>query len=168
MAGHQDLVLLQRQLFARGDPELPLHQVEASDHLGDRVLHLQAGVHFHEPDAVTAQALGGVSDELDGAGTDVTHSLGRFDGGGGDGFAGGRVHAGGRRLLDHLLVAALQGTVALEQVDDIAVAVAEHLHLDVARAGDPGLQQHPVVAEAGGGFAFAGGQGGGEGVGAVH
>jgi hypothetical protein len=47
--------------------------------------------------------------------------------------AGRRVHAGRGRLLDHLLVAALQRAVALEQMDDIAVAVAEHLHLDVAR-----------------------------------
>jgi acetyl/propionyl-CoA carboxylase alpha subunit len=30
---------------------------------------------------------------------------------------------------------------------DIAVTVGEHLHLDVPRAGDVGLQQHPVVAE---------------------
>ena len=41
---------------------------------------------------------------------------------------------GAGRLLDHLLVAALQRTVALEQVHDVAVAIGEHLHLDMARA----------------------------------
>ena len=45
-----------------------------------------------------------------------------------------RVHARRGRLLDHLLVAALQRAVALEQVHGIAVPVGEHLDLDVARA----------------------------------
>ena len=48
--------------------------------------------------------------------------------------AGLVAHAGGGRFLDHLLVAALEGAVALEQVDDVALAVGEDLHLDVARA----------------------------------
>jgi hypothetical protein len=47
---------------------------------------------------------------------------------------GGLVHAGRRRFLDHLLVAALQRAVALEQMHSIAVRVAEHLHLDMAGA----------------------------------
>jgi hypothetical protein len=58
-----------------------------------------------------------------------------------------RVHAGGGGLLDHLLVAALERAVALEQVDDIAVRVAEHLHLDMARVEDIFLDQHAIVAE---------------------
>ena len=44
--------LRQRQRLARGHAQLPLHQVEAGDHLGDRMLDLQPGVHLHEPDAV--------------------------------------------------------------------------------------------------------------------
>ena len=35
------------------------------------------------------------------------------------------------RLLEHLLVPALGRAVALEEVDDVAVTVAEHLHLEV-------------------------------------
>jgi len=38
-----ELVLGQRQRPALGDVELPAHQVEAVDHLGDRVLDLEAG-----------------------------------------------------------------------------------------------------------------------------
>ncbi len=56
-------------------------------------------------------------------------------------------HARRRRLLDHLLVAPLQRAVALEEMHDVAVAVAEHLHLDVARPGDDLLQQHARIAE---------------------
>jgi hypothetical protein len=44
-------------------------------------------------------------------------------------------------------VAALQRAVALEQVDRIAVLVAEDLDLDVARLGEVFLDQHPAVAE---------------------
>jgi hypothetical protein len=45
-------------------------------------------------------------------------------------------------------VTALERAVALEQMDDIALAVAEHLHFDVARRSDAFLDQHAVVAEA--------------------
>ena len=38
------------------------------------------------------------------------------------------------RLLDQLLVAALDRALALAEVDDVALAVAQHLELDVARA----------------------------------
>jgi hypothetical protein len=65
-------------------------------------------------------------------------------------------------------VAALHRAVALEQVDALALGVGEDLDLDVARAGDVALHQHMVVAEAGGGLALAGGQGGDEVLGAVH
>ena len=52
-----------------------------------------------------------------------------------------------RRLLDHLLVAALDRAVALAQVDDVAVAVGQHLHLDVARIGQVALQVDGRVGE---------------------
>ncbi len=40
---------------------------------------------------------------------------------------------GDGRFFDHLLVAALDGALALVQVDHVAVAVAQDLDLDVAR-----------------------------------
>ena len=101
------------------------------------MLHLQPRVHFHEPYAVGAQAVAGVGDEFDRAGAFIIDRLGGADGGGADGFAGFLVHARRGGFLDHLLVAALERAIAFEQVDDIAVAIAEHLHLDMARALDP-------------------------------
>ena len=50
--------------------------------------------------------------------------------------ASSAVDAVRRRLLDHLLVSALDRALALEEVDDVAVRVAEHLDLDVARLLD--------------------------------
>ncbi|GAA4010595.1 hypothetical protein GCM10022280_04810 [Sphingomonas swuensis] len=59
------------------------------------------------------------------------------------------VTKGGRRFLDHFLVAALDAALALAEVEDVAVLVAEQLDLDMARALDELLDEHPVVAEAG-------------------
>src|SRR5690606_7471738 len=67
-----------------------------------------------------------------------------------------------RGFLDDLLVAALQRAVALEQVDDVALRVAEDLHLDMARAGDIFLYQDAGVAEGGLALALGPGEAGGE------
>src|SRR5690606_11037322 len=51
------------------------------------------------------------------------------------------------RLLDELLVAALDRAVALAEVDDVAVRVAEDLELDVARPLEVLLDVDRAVAE---------------------
>jgi hypothetical protein len=141
------LLLLLRQSLAARHPQLPFDQVLAANLLGHRMLDLEPRVHLHEPDAVGAKAFGRIGDELDRARADIVDRLGRLDRRLADRGSGRLVHSGRRRFLDHLLVAALERAVALEQVDDIAVAVAEHLDLDMARPLDIFLDQHPVVAE---------------------
>ena len=93
------------------------------------------------------EAFAGVGDELDGAGADIVHGARRQHRRIGDGFARGVVHARRGRFFDHFLVAALQRAIALEQMHDIAVRIAEHLHLDMARALHVHFQQHAIVAE---------------------
>jgi hypothetical protein len=66
----------QRQRLAGGDAQLPFDQILAGDHFGDRVLDLQAGVHFHEVERAVL-----IGDELDRAGADVADRLGGGDGG---------------------------------------------------------------------------------------
>ena len=141
------LILLERQGLAVGDTELPFHQIEPGDRLGDRMLDLQARVHLHEPEGVRFQAARAVGDELDRAGALVADRLGGGDRGLPHAGAQIGAHAGRRRLLDHLLVAALQRTVALAEMDDVAVAVGENLQLDVARVSDIFLDQHAGLAE---------------------
>ena len=51
-------------------------------------------------------------------------------------------------------MAALHRAVALEEVDEVAVRVAEDLHLDVLGAADVALEEHRVVAEGGAGLAL--------------
>ena len=113
------------------------------------MLDLQAGVHFHEPEAVFAQWSGAIDDELDRSRPGIADGPCRIGGG----LAHGRAHAcrhiGGRGLLDDLLVSPLQGAVALEQMDDVAVPVAEHLNLDVARLGNVPFNEAHRITEAG-------------------
>jgi hypothetical protein len=59
------------------------------------------------------------------------------------------VDGGRGRLLDDLLVAPLDRAVALAEVDDVAVAVAEHLDLDVAAVHDGALEDQLAAAERG-------------------
>ena len=59
------------------------------------------------------------------------------------------------RFLQHLLVAALQRTVALAQMHDIALAVAQNLHFDMARLAEIFLDIDVVIAEGGLGLGAA-------------
>src|SRR5262249_51578557 len=100
------------------------------------MLDLEARVHFHEPEPVGRKALTRLGNELDRAGADVTHRLGGGDRGVPHGGTHRIAHAGRGRLLDHLLMTALERAVALVQMNDVAARVAEYLDFDVARRSD--------------------------------
>ena len=121
------------------------------------MLDLQPGVHLHEVEAAVR-----MGDELDRAGADVADRLRRLHRRLAHRRAALGGHARRRRLLEHLLVAALHRAVALEQVDAGAEAVGEHLDLDVPRLQHVLLDQHPVVAERVLRLALARGERGGE------
>ena len=151
MAGGGDVFLREGQRLSRRDAKLPFHQVEPGHHLGHRVLDLEAGVHLDE---VEGAAL--VDQEFHRARAGIADRAREPDGG----FAHLRAQrigqAGRRRLLDHLLVPALDRAVAVEQVQHRAVRIGQHLHLHMARPGDIALQQQRAVAEGRGGFALRG------------
>ncbi len=141
------VALRERQRLARRDTQLPFDEVEPGDRFGHGVLDLQPRVHLHEVEAQVAVA-GRLGDELDRAGADVAHRLGRGDRGLAHLAPALLAHARRGRFFEHLLVPSLHRAVALEQVDAMALRVAEHLDLDVARPRDVALDQHRVVAEA--------------------
>ena len=68
----------------------------------------------------------------------------------------------GRRFLDDLLVVALDRAIALVEVQDAAVAVADDLHLEMARGGDEPLEKDRVVPEGHARLASGAGEGGTE------
>ena len=147
-------VLQQRQRLARGHAQLPLHEVEAGDRFGHRVLDLQPGVHLHEKEAQVA-ICSRLGDELDRACTDVTHGFRRRHRRRTHLSAAGFAHAGRRRFFEHFLVAPLHRTITLEQIHTLTLRVAEHLDLDVARPRDITFDQHGIVTEAVDRFALA-------------
>ena len=134
---------------AFGEADLRLDDVDAGHLLGDGVLDLDARIDLDEVDGAGI----GIHEELDRAGALVLGGMGDLDGVGAELVALVVAEIGGRRPLDHLLVAALHGAIALEQVDDRAVGIGEDLHLDVAGALDQLLQIDVVLAEGGLGLA---------------
>ena len=74
-----------RQRHAGSDFQLQAHQVESGHHLGDRVLDLQARIHFQEVEVAVR-----VEKELDRAGATIVHGAR----GGDRGFAHARAQFG--------------------------------------------------------------------------
>ena len=148
MAGERHVTLLERQPLARRDADLLLDDVDAGDELGDRMLDLDAGVHFEEEEVALV-----VEQELEGAGVGVLHGARGVD----DRAPQLAAHLLGdrhrRAFLEQLLMAALDRAFALAEVDHRAVVIAEHLELDVARVLDVLLDVD--VADAEGGFRLA-------------
>ena len=143
VARRREVALGPAQRLAGGDAELLADQVDAGDLLGDGVLDLEAGVDLEEEEL----AGGVVDEELDGSRRPVADAVGQPQCGVAHGAPEGLVGERRRRLLEHLLVPALDRALALAEVDEVAVGVAQHLDLEVAGAGHVALEEHPVVAE---------------------
>ena len=122
--------------------DLLFHQVEPRDAFGDRMLDLEARVDLEEVEAPV-----GGENELDRAGVLIADRLAAQDGGFAHLVPKRGVERGRRRLLDDLLVPALDRALALVEVNQIAVAVAKNLDLDVTRVVDVLLDEQGPVAE---------------------
>jgi hypothetical protein len=130
-----------REALASGDADLEIHQVEAGDGLGDAVLDLETGVHLEEVIGVARHQV------LDGADAAVADLGGEPPG---VLLESGQERAGEarrRRLLDHLLVAALDRAVAAAEGVHVAVLVRHDLYLDVAAAAHRRLEEDARIAE---------------------
>src|SRR6516225_8283927 len=108
------------------------------------MLDLQARVHFHEVELAAlveqeferARAL--IAQRAKRSDRDIAHPLPEL-----------WRDRWRRRLLDQFLVPPLHRAIALAEMDRIAVAIAEHLDLDVARIFDRAFEDHAAVAEGG-------------------
>src|SRR5579885_2994194 len=60
-----------------------------------------------------------------------------------------RIEIECRRDLNHFLMAALKRTIALKEVDKIAMMIAQKLHFNVAGTSDVFFQKHVWNAESG-------------------
>ena len=131
-----DLRLRQGQFRQRGaasDEQPGRHQVQPGDQFSHRVLDLQPGIRLDEEELL-ARVLR--DQELEGAETLIVHGPGQGEGGPDDRGAQLRTERGAGGDLDELLVATLDATFPLTDVDNAARPVPEHLDLDVARTLD--------------------------------
>ena len=133
--------LLQRQRLAGGDGQLLGHQIDAGDLFRDRVLDLQPGVHLEEEEFPLA------IDELHRSRAAIADSAGDAGGGFADmqALVGAQYRSG--RFLHDLLEATLHRAFPLEDVYDLTMSIAKHLHFDVPRLVDEALHIEAAVAE---------------------
>ena len=126
-----------------GHVDLQLDQVEPGRQLGDRMLHLEAGVDLQEREP----PFGRLEEELDRPGVLVLGRLGQADRGGPQvAILVGRQRDA-LRLLDDLLVAPLHAAVADTDRPHRAVGVGDDLYLDMAGIGHDPLHEDGGVAE---------------------
>ena len=109
---------------------------------GDCVLDLNAGVDLDE---VMATHL--VDEEFSCASVTVTHTLSELDGVAKNGLASLFGEMQGRRYFDNLLVPALDGAVALEEMDSVALSIGEDLDFDVTRTLEEALDEDGAIAK---------------------
>ncbi len=128
---------------ALGDEDLRADEVDAGDAFGDGVLDLDAGVHFDEEPVVLIH----VVEKLDGARVVVADAFGEFHGGVAKLLPHDGIEVHGWRDFDDFLVTALDGAIALVEVDDVAISVTEDLDFDVFGALDVSLEEDCRVAE---------------------
>ena len=102
---------------------------------------LYAGVHLDEVERAV------LVEELESAGATVTNIDAGFDAAGEDFLACLLVDARCWRFFENFLVAALQRTVAVTQVDGVALTVGKHLNFHVAWIGEEFFQIDHRVAE---------------------
>ena len=145
--------LRQRQLLTRSNPNHQLHQIQPGDAFRHRMLHLQAGVHFQK-----VKALVFADDKFHRTRALVLHGFGQQHGLLAHRLTRSVCDEGRRRFFNHLLVAALNGALALIEVNHMAVAVADQLDFDMARLFHKLFNEHAVVAKAAARFIAAGGK----------
>src|SRR5436305_14602669 len=120
------------------------------------MLDLKPSIHLHEIEVAHLSIIARPSNELDGAGADVTDSFPRSDGSRAHLFTNCRWELRRRRFLDDLLVATLERAVALVEMQAVPHRVGDDLDLDMPRVRDEFFDQYAVIAECRLGFAPAG------------
>ncbi len=133
-----------RQDATRRDAELPLHEIDPRHQLGDGVLDLDARVDFEEGEGAVGaeQKLAGryspKSDLLGDPARVIVETLPDL---------GANVRR--RSLLDHLLVAALEGAIAVAEHQRL-LPVGDNLHLDMPRVDELSLEVDEIAGTRGG------------------
>src|ERR1700730_4509567 len=117
VAAQLDVGLAIAERSAGGDTQLLADEVEAADHLGDRVFDLQARIHFDE------EEFAALIEKLERADALVAELAQRRDGKRAESLALLGVERRRRRFFEDFLMRALKRAVALAQMNHPALAV---------------------------------------------
>ena len=105
------------------------------------------GIHLEEVEIAVC-----IKQELDGAGVGVIYGGSQSQGGAFEARSDLRGDGHRGSLLDDLLEATLDGALPLPEAQQVAVRIADDLHLDVPRPDDVLFEDNGVVPEGGHGF----------------
>ena len=122
-------------------------QVQAGDHLGDRVLDLESGVHLQE-----VKFLLRIHQEFNRPGIPIATGPGHLDGGLAHSGPQGLGHDGRGTFLDDFLMSPLYGALPFSQMNGVPEAVGQDLKLDMAGALEVFLQVDRRIPESAPGF----------------
>src|SRR5579875_884355 len=142
MSAKLNLVLLYPQRQAGCDTNLLFYQIGTGDKFSDRVLDLQAGIHFHE--IVTVRL---VHQEFERASVAIANLHDRIDSLLANFGAQFRRQVWAGRFFEHFLIATLARAIALAQMDAMPEIIDQHLDLDMACLRQVALKVDPIVAE---------------------
>ena len=143
MAAELEHVLCHREFAPFRNTDLFTNKVETGDHLCHGMFHLDAGVHFDEIEFAVFPK------EFDRSCAAITHIGHRLGSHAAHPHPFFRTDNRGRSFFEHFLVAALERTIALTQMDRIAIAIAKNLELDMARIAEILFQIDRRIAECG-------------------
>src|SRR5699024_10171049 len=122
--------------------DLLLYKIDPGHPFGNRMLHLDSCIHFHEIEVPVL-----LEQKLDRSRIRIMSRLGRLYRSLSHLRTKLRSQSDRRRFLDHLLVISLDRAVTLSQMDHIAVLVRHDLELDMARVLNKMLNVHGIVTE---------------------
>ena len=142
VAEGSEIIELGTKALACGDADLFANEIDAVDFFGHGVFDLDAGIHFEK--VVVARV---IDEELHGAGVFVVDGFGEFDGGLAHPFTQIVIEKGGGGFFKELLVAALDGAVALADVNNFTAFIAQDLEFDMVRFFDEFFEVDVGVAE---------------------
>ena len=142
MAVRREIALRNLQFFAARNAKLRFDEIDAPDHLGDRVLDLQSRIHLEEVELFVRS-----HEAFDRSGRVVVDGSRRLHRHRAETLAQFLIDDRRRTLLDDFLMPTLQRAFALANMNDVAVLVAEDLHFNVPRRGDEFLRVDSGIAE---------------------
>ena len=139
---HLGIIIFAADVLARSQFDLLLDQIVIDNFLGDGMLDLDSGVHFHEIEIPVC-----IHEELHGSNTFILHCFCRFDGCLAHLITQFVGHVRRRCFLYQFLMAALDRAVALGQVTRFSSLIGSDLDFNVPWFNHELLHVHIVIAK---------------------